>query len=95
VGWGVREKLMWPDSLRLASPERVDESKAAGQPTQQDTHTPGIEETLGTSTLKKPTVEEVDEASTPGKRVPIQFLYTCLSFVQFKRCTLRNPNLRL
>ena len=98
---------MWPDSLRLATPERAEEGKAAVQPTQQqDTSPPlkhenpdpsGTGETLETPT-PKPTVEEAMKTPILGEYIPVPFLnvYTCLPLVQVNRDTLRkNPSLHM
>lgn len=75
---------MWPNPLRLASPERADGGVAVGQPTQQDANPPPLEhenpgssdvgETPGTPTPKIAAVEEVDRTPTPGEHITVRSL---------------------
>jgi hypothetical protein len=71
---------MWPNPLRLASPERGDEGKT--QAAQKDINPPpehknpepnGAEETSETPTPEKPTVDEIEKTPTLGEYVPIRF----------------------
>jgi hypothetical protein len=72
---------MWPNSLRLASSERV-EGKAGGQPARPDSDqspeygksTAGcIEETSGTHTPNQSIAEVVEKTPTPGEHAPDRF----------------------
>ena len=73
---------MWPNSLRLALPERA-EGKAGGQPAQTDTDpsseyrnpTSGsMEETSGTPTPTQPISEVVEETPALGEYASDRFL---------------------
>jgi len=81
---------MWPNPLRLASPEHGDKGKVGGQPTQQDANRPPVhknpepcntEKALETPTPEKPTAEGAEKIPTPGEHILVCLQYTCLALI--------------